>query len=118
MYMLNLPTPNIRSIEEAQHYLYQVAELINNTSFDVGTTVVSDNEDRLNEAIRFVLAQIGSKYVSRENLPNLETDPTVEDFIKAITTENIGGWNNKLDSSASMTNSEIDEIFNSIFEEE
>lgn len=114
--MLNLPTPNIRSVEEAQNYLYQVAELVNNTSFGEGITETdTGNEDKTNEAIRFVLTQIGSKYVSRENLPNLETDPTVKEYIKAITIENIGAWNNKLDSSASMTNAEIDEIFSTIF---
>lgn len=118
--MLNIPTPNIRSIEEAQNYLYQVSELINNTSFGNENTVAEKTEDNdsINEAIRFVLSQIGSKYVSKENLPNLETDPTVEDFIKAITTENIGGWNNKLDAAASMTNADIDDIFSTVFEEE
>ena len=118
--MLNLPTPNIRSIEDVQNYLYQVAELINNTSISVETTgiVISNNDDKLNESIRYVLSQVGSKYVSRENLPNLETDPTVSEDVKAITSTDIDSWNNKLDSSVKITNAEIDEAFNTVFEEE
>lgn len=118
--MFNLPTPNIRSIEDAQNYLYQVAELINNTSISVETTgiVISNSDDKLNESVRYILSQVGSKYVSRENLPNLESDPTISEVVKAITSTDVDNWNNKLDSSAKITNAEINEAFNAVFGEE